>query len=231
MNRRSGPGEDLDHLRSEGDLNLSPRRRAWTTESIAAETQRLLEEDAKYFLHQSLSTPCLNALRSCRGAWIEDVEGRRYLDFHGSNVHQVGFSHPRVIAAIKEQLDTLSFCTRRYTCEPAVALAKRIAELAPGDLDRVLFAPGGTTAIGMALKLARVATGPCGIRSTARRWMPFRWAAKPCSEAGSARCCPAANTPRRRTRVTVRSAAATPAIWPAPITLDTSWKRKGTWRP
>ena len=123
------------------------------------ETQRLLDEDARYFLHQSLSTPCLNALQSCQGAWIEDVEGRRYLDFHGNNVHQVGFGHPRVIAAIKQQIDTLSFCTRRYTCEPAIALARKLAELAPGDLQRVLFAPGGTSAIGMALKLARIATG------------------------------------------------------------------------
>src|SRR6266496_3863650 len=151
--------QDHDRLRSEGDLNLSPQRFAWTAENISAATQRLLEEDARYFLHQSLSTPCLNALRCCQGAWIEDLEGRRYLDFHGNNVHQVGFGHPRVIAAIKEQLDTLSFCTRRYTCEPAIALSKKLTEIAPGDLARVLFAPGGTSAIGMALKLARVATG------------------------------------------------------------------------
>jgi len=151
--------QDLDRFRSEGDLNLTPQRRAWAAENTSAETARLLEADAKYFLHQSLSTPCLNALRSCRGPWLEDVAGRRYLDFHGNNVHQVGFSHPRVIAAIKQQLDTLSFCTRRYTCEPAVALAGKLVELAPGDLDRVLFAPGGTSAIGLALKLARVATG------------------------------------------------------------------------
>ena len=119
----------------------------------------MLDEDTGYFLHQSLSTPCLNALKSCQGAWIQDVEGRRYLDFHGNNVHQVGFGHPRVIAAIKEQLDELSFCTRRYTCETTVALAKKLTALAPGDLNRVLFAPGGTSAIGMALKLARLATG------------------------------------------------------------------------
>ena len=119
----------------------------------------MLDEDTGYFLHQSLSTPCLNALKSCQGAWIQDVEGRRYLDFHGNNVHQVGFGHPRVIAAVKEQLDELSFCTRRYTCETTVALAKKLTELAPGDLNRVLFAPGGTSAIGMALKLARLATG------------------------------------------------------------------------
>ena len=153
------PEHPLDQLRSEGDVNVSPRRRAWAAQNVSPETQQLLDEDAKYFLHQSLSTPCLAALKSCRGAWIEDVEGRRYLDFHGNNVHQVGFSHPRVIAAIKQQIDTLSFCTRRYTCEPAIALAKKLAELAPGDLRRVLFAPGGTSAIGMALKLARIATG------------------------------------------------------------------------
>src|SRR6266404_4829027 len=149
----------LEQLKSEGDLNLSPQRAAWAKNHLSPETRRMLEADARYFLHQSLSTPCLNVLKSARGAWIEDVEGRRYLDFHGNNVHQVGFGHPRVLAAIKQQLDTLSFCTRRYTCEPAIALAKKLSELAPGDRNRVLFAPGGTTAVGMALKLARVATG------------------------------------------------------------------------
>jgi 4-aminobutyrate aminotransferase len=155
-----GPSSSgLDALRSEGDVNLSPRRQAWAKEHVGAETQELLDADARHFLHQSLSTPCLNVLAKAEGAWIEDFEGRRYLDFHGNNVHQVGFAHPRVVAAIKQQLDELSFCTRRYTCEPAVQLARRLGEIAPGDLDRVLFAPGGTSAIGMALKLARVATG------------------------------------------------------------------------
>jgi len=151
--------DSLNALRSEGDVNLSPRRREWAAKHISLETQALLDADSKHFLHQSLSTPCLNALKSASGPWIEDVEGRRYLDFHGNNVHQVGFGHPRVIEAVKQQLDTLSFCTRRYTCEPAITLAQRLVELAPGDLTRVLFAPGGTSAIGMALKLARVATG------------------------------------------------------------------------
>ena len=159
VNSFSNSSPSLDPLRSEGDLNLSPRRREWMEENLSPQTRRTLEEDAKYFLHQSLSTPCLNSLVACRGSWIEDAQGRRYLDFHGNNVHQVGFSHPRILAAIKEQLDALSFCTRRYTCEPAVALARKLVELTPDGLDRVLFAPGGTSAIGMALKLARVATG------------------------------------------------------------------------
>ncbi len=149
----------LDELRSEGDLNLSPHRRAWQAEAIDARTQALLDEDATYFLHQSLSTPCLNALQHCEGIYLEDTQGRRYMDFHGNNVHQVGFANLDVIAAIKAQLDTLSFSPRRYTNEVAVTLARRLVELAPGDLNRVLFCPSGAAAVGMALKLARVATG------------------------------------------------------------------------
>jgi 4-aminobutyrate aminotransferase len=100
--------------KSEGDINISPRRSEWQEKNLDAETQALLEEDARYFLKQSLSTPCLNAIRSCKGIYIEDLQGRCYMDFHGNNVHQVGFANPAVIAAIKNQLDTLSFCTRRY---------------------------------------------------------------------------------------------------------------------
>lgn len=144
---------------SEGDVNLSPRRARWQAEHLDAATHALLAEDARYFLHQSLSTPCVNALRGCEGAYLEDLQGNRILDFHGNSVHQVGFGHPRVRAAIEAQLHTLSFCTRRYTNQVAVDLARKLVALAPGDLNKVLLAPGGTSAIGMALKLARVATG------------------------------------------------------------------------
>ena len=164
---------DISRLRSEGDLNISPRRARWQAAALDAETRALLEEDARYFLHQSLSTPCLNALRGCGGATIEDLQGRRYLDFHGNYVHQVGFANPAVIAAIKAQLDQLPFCTRRYTNRPAVDLAKKLAALAPGDLNKVLFCPSGTGAIGMALKLARAATGR---HKTVSMWDAFHGA-------------------------------------------------------
>jgi 4-aminobutyrate aminotransferase len=148
-----------DRLRTEGDINLSPHRVAFQEQHLSAGTRALLAEDAEVFLHQAMSTPCLNALHAAHGATIEDVEGRRYLDFHGNNVHQIGFGHPRVIEAIKEHLDRLPFCTRRYTNASAIRLAKKLVAHAPADLRRVLFAPGGSSAIGMALKLARAATG------------------------------------------------------------------------
>lgn len=151
--------DSLNHLKSEGDLNVSAHRHAWSKTQLDPESRYWLEEDAKYFLHQSLSTPCLDVLKGCAGATIQNLQGRSLLDFHGNNVHQVGFSHPRVIEAVIQQLNELPFCTRRYTNIPAIKLAKKLVELAPGHLEKVLFAPGGTTAIGMALKLARAATG------------------------------------------------------------------------
>lgn len=151
--------DKLRRLQSEGDLNLSTHRAAWAADALDAQTRGWLGEDAKYFLHQALSTPCLDVLKSCEGIYLEDLQGNRFVDFHGNNVHQVGFRNRRVIEAIQAQMEVLPFCTRRYTNIPAIQLAKKLAELAPGDLNRVLFAPGGTTAIGMALKLARVATG------------------------------------------------------------------------
>jgi 4-aminobutyrate aminotransferase len=146
-------------MNTEGDLNLSTHRRLWTDDNIDAVTRGYLDRDARSFLHQSLSSPCLNVIKSASGSGFVDTAGRTYLDFHGNNVHTVGFGHPRVVAAIIEQLGQLSFCTRRYTCEPAIRFAEKLIQIAPPGLDRVLLAPGGTTAIGTALKLARVATG------------------------------------------------------------------------
>ena len=145
--------------RSEGDINLGDARAAWQREYIDAETRALLDEDARWFLHQALSTPCLNVVERAEGIYLIDSAGRRIMDFHGNSVHQVGYGHPRVIEAVTRQLATLPFSPRRYTNRAAIDLARRLAELAPGRLNKVLFAPSGTAAIGMALKLARHATG------------------------------------------------------------------------
>ena len=144
---------------AEGDVNLSPRRRAWEERHLSETTRKLLAADSEHFLHQSLSTPCLNALAASEGIWLTDVEGRRIMDFHGNNVHQVGYGHPHVIEAVKRQLDSLPFSPRRYTNAAAIALAAKLSALAPDPLSKVLFAPGGALAVGMALKLARAATG------------------------------------------------------------------------
>lgn len=148
-----------DGLRSEGESNRSDLRRAWQKAQLDDDTRSWLREDEKYFLRQSLSTPCLDVVAKCRGSHLENLAGKRILDFHGNSVHQVGFGHPKVVEAVRRQMQTLPFCPRRYTNQPAIQLAKKLVEISPGDLDKVLFAPGGTAAVGMALKLARMATG------------------------------------------------------------------------
>ena len=148
-----------NNLRKEGDINLSAERQQWQQTQLDSDAFNMLEEDSRYFLHQAMSTPCLAPLESAEGIYLQDTQGRRYMDFHGNNVHQIGFGHPHLITALKQQLDTLPFSTRRYTNQTAIDCARKLAELTPGDLNRVLFAPGGTSVVGMALKLARIVSG------------------------------------------------------------------------
>ena len=119
----------------------------------------LVARDAAAFFHQRGSSPCLAALRAVGGCWIEDADGHRMLDFHGNTVHYIGHAHPRLIAALQAQLQELPFCPRRHTNLPAVELADALLARWPGSPARVLFATGGSDAMEIALKLARVATG------------------------------------------------------------------------
>ena len=151
-------GIDVD-MSAEGDINLSPQRREWERKHIGPQTRALLDADAQVFLHQSLSTPCLDGVVAAEGIYLIDTDGRKIMDFHGNSVHQVGYRHPKVIEAVKRQLDTLPFSPRRFTNATAVALAQSLIGRSPPPLGKVLLAPGGTSAIGMALKLARKATG------------------------------------------------------------------------
>ncbi|WP_437371775.1 (R)-1-hydroxy-2-aminoethylphosphonate ammonia-lyase [Maribacter litoralis] len=151
--------DKLQNKRTEGDINNTKARNEWIEGITDLKTLKLLEKDARYFFHQALSTPCLDVLGNCNGAHIENISGKRYLDFHGNNVHQLGFSHPKLVKRLTEQLQGLSFSTRRYTNEPAIKFAEKLSSLLPSDLNRVLMTPNGSSAIGIALKLARAITG------------------------------------------------------------------------
>ena len=170
--------------RTEGDINLSSSREAWYSVIEHPETLRLLDEDSHYFLHQSLSTPCLDVLASCDGIYLTDIQEKKYMDFHGNNVHQLGYRNQYIIERVKAQMDVLPFSPRRYTNVPAIELAKKLGSLLPGDLKRVLFAPGGTSSISMALKLARIVTGKQKIVSV---WDSFHGASLDAIAAGGER--------------------------------------------
>jgi 4-aminobutyrate aminotransferase len=144
---------------SESDTNATPARADWRARNIDAATHALLDRDTTAFLHQSVSTPCLSAIRKAEGIFIEDLAGRRYMDFHGNSVHHIGYGHPRLKRAIAEQMDELPFTPRRFTSAPAIQLAEKLGRIAPGTLSKVLFTTGGSDAVEVAIKVARAATG------------------------------------------------------------------------
>ncbi len=96
------------------------------------------------------------------GAVIEDVDGNRFLDFTaGIAVTATGHCHPHVVAAIKDQADKLLHMSGTdFYYEPEIALAERLAQLAPGQSPkRVFFTNSGAESLEAALKLARWHTG------------------------------------------------------------------------
>lgn len=97
---------------------------------------------------------------------IWDVEGKRYIDFcAGIAVVNTGHCHPKVIAAVKEQLEKFNHtCFQVMAYESYVALAERLNALAPGNTPKkTFFMNSGAEAIENAVKIARVATGRSGI--------------------------------------------------------------------
>jgi 4-aminobutyrate aminotransferase len=149
------------HGTAEGDGNRSAARDAWAAE-LDPPTRELLSRDAAVFVHQQLSTPCMEVVEAAQGAWLH-ARGRSYLDFHGNGVHALGHGSREVIEAVARQAAVLSFAPRRFTTLPAIELAERLAERFPDGPGRCLLAPSGGVAVEIAVALAQAATGRRGV--------------------------------------------------------------------
>jgi acetylornithine/N-succinyldiaminopimelate aminotransferase len=107
-------------------------------------------------LVQVFGTPQL-VLASGHGAWVTDVDGRRYLDLlSGIAVNALGHGHPALVQAVAKQAESAIHVSNFFTSEPAILLAERILELAlapPGS--GVFFTNSGTEATEAAIKLSR----------------------------------------------------------------------------
>lgn len=121
--------------------------------------------DYQTYLSPALAKTTDIVLERGQGSYVWDTSGRRYLDWvQGIAVNALGHCHPRVVAAVQAQvgqLMTASFNMGYY--EKTMEWAKRIAEVAPGDLGTTFFSNGGAEAIDGAIKLARAHTGRAGI--------------------------------------------------------------------
>lgn len=96
-------------------------------------------------------------LDRAEGVYLWDVNGKRYLDgSSGAMVSNVGHSDPRIIAAMREQMDKSTFGYRlHFETEPGERLAEKVASLSPEGMEKVFFVSGGSEAVESAIKLAR----------------------------------------------------------------------------
>jgi len=124
-------------------------------------TQAILDKQKKYLWPSYLlyyTEPL--ALDHGEGLYVWDVDGNRYLDFFGGILTtSVGHNHPKVTARAKAQIDKIIHTSTLYPHENVVALAEKLAEIAPGDLSTSFFTGSGTEADETAVMLAKAATG------------------------------------------------------------------------
>jgi len=97
------------------------------------------------------------AVSHAEGCWIHTTDGRRIFDLRSAHeCINLGFRHPRVLEAMREQMEKVVYVTDDFATEPTAKLARRLAELAPGSPDkRVFFSQSGAAAIEAAIKGAR----------------------------------------------------------------------------
>jgi taurine---2-oxoglutarate transaminase len=131
-------------------------------------------------------------IASAEGSHFTDYSGKRYLDFSSQLVNvNIGYQHPKLVTAIQEQAARLTTIAPGFANDARSEAARLIAELAPGDLDKVFFTNAGAEAVENALRMARLHTGRHKVMAAYRSYHgatagaiavtgdPRRWASEP----------------------------------------------------
>ena len=133
---------------------------------MSTETNKTIQELRTKVLSDGYSSGTTCYVESAKGAILKDVEGKEYIDFAGGiAVMNVGHSHPKVVAAIKDQAEKFTHtCFMVNPYENAVKLAEKLVAIAPGDFPKkALFVNSGAEAVENAVKIARYYTKRQGI--------------------------------------------------------------------
>jgi taurine--2-oxoglutarate transaminase len=128
----------------------------------AASEEQVRRDDRAHVFHSWSAQGLIDPLpiASAEGSHFTDYSGKRYLDFSSQLVNvNIGYQHPRLVAAIQEQAARLTTISPAFANDARSEAARLIAELAPGDLDRVFFTNGGAEANENAIRMARLHTG------------------------------------------------------------------------
>ena len=140
---------------------------------LDAEGARAYELDRAHVFHSWSAQAQLDPLTiaGAEGSYVWDFDGKRYLDFSSQLVNtNIGHQHPAVVAAIQEQAGRLCTIAPQHANAQRSEAARLIAELAPGDLNKVFFTNGGAEAIENAVRMARLHTGRHKVLTTYRSY-------------------------------------------------------------
>lgn len=156
--------------------------------------EQVRRDDRAHVFHSWSAQALIDPLpiKEARGSHFWDYDGKRYLDFSSQLVNvNIGYQHPRLVAAIQD------YAARHCTIAPSFAndmrseAARLLAELAPGDLEKVFFTNGGADANEHAVRMARLHTGRPKVLATYRSYHggtagammltgdPRRWGSEP----------------------------------------------------
>ncbi len=128
---------------------------AMTTEEIVA-----LNRAHTFFSWSAQGAIDPIAIDHAEGVWLYTPDGRRILDFNSQLMSvNIGHGDRRVVAAITEQATKLQYVQPAFATEIRARLGQKLAQILPGDMDKVFFTLGGAEAIENAIKLARHYTG------------------------------------------------------------------------
>ncbi|MFD6289872.1 aspartate aminotransferase family protein [Streptomyces sp. NPDC060205] len=111
------------------------------------------------------------AVAGAEGSYFWDYDGKRYLDFTSGLVFtNIGYQHPKVVAAIQEQAGKLATFAPAFAVEARSEAARLIAQRTPGDLDKIFFTNGGAEAVENATRMAKLHTGRPKVLSAYRSY-------------------------------------------------------------
>ena len=159
-----------------------------------ATEEQVRADDRAHVFHSWSAQGLIDPLpiASAQGSYFTDYSGKRYLDFSSQLVNvNIGYQHPKLVAAIQEQAGRLTTIAPGFANDARSEAARLVAELAPGDLDKVFFTNAGAEAIENALRLARLHTGRQKVMAAYRSYHgatagaiavtgdPRRWASEP----------------------------------------------------
>jgi taurine--2-oxoglutarate transaminase len=161
---------------------------------VRATEEQVRVDDRAHVFHSWSAQGLIDPLpiASAEGSHFTDYSGKRYLDFSSQLVNvNIGYQHPKLVAAIQEQAARLTTIAPGFANDARSEAARLIAELAPGDLDKVFFTNAGAEAVENALRMARVHTGRHKVMAAYRSYHgatagaiavtgdPRRWASEP----------------------------------------------------